>query len=112
MLVCLMDRCVCVQECPFDLFGWVFLVRVSMYLFVLHTWHWDLYGYSSVLGFGRVVSSYAGSCFLYFMKVMALFLNSPSNDNSVRNCKTVLHIFTSLSKSIASYIQFLKCCIT
>ena len=60
-------------ECPFDLFGWVFLVRVVMYRFVLHTWHWDLHGYSSVLGLGQVVSSYPGSCFLYFMKVMALF---------------------------------------
>ena len=107
--VCLIDRCVCVQECQFDLFGWVFLVRVVMYWFVLHTWHWDLHGYSSVLGFGQVVSSYPGSCFLYSMKVMALFSNSPSNDNSVQNCKTVLHIFTSLSKSIASYIRFLKC---
>ena len=84
-------------------------MRVGMYWFVLHTWHWDLHGYSSVLGSGQVVSSYAGSCFLYFMKVMALFSNSPSNDNSVQNCKTVSHIFTSLSKSIASYIQFLKC---
>ena len=46
--VCLMDRCVCVQECPFDLFGWVFFVCVVMYQFVLHTWHWDLHGYSSV----------------------------------------------------------------
>ena len=27
--VCLMDRCVCVQECPFNLFGWVFLVHVA-----------------------------------------------------------------------------------
>ena len=74
--VCLMDRCVCVQECPFDLFGWVFLVHVVMYWFVLHTWHWDLHGYSSVLGFGQVVSPYPGSCFLYSMKVMALFPNS------------------------------------
>ena len=104
-----MDRCVCVQEYPFDLFGWAFLLRVVMYRFVLHTWHWDLHGYSSVLGFGQVVSSYPESCFLYFIKVMALFSNSPSNDDSVQNCKTVLHIFTSLSKPIASYIQFLKC---
>ena len=89
-----MDRCVCVHECPFDLFGWVFLVRVGMYRFVLHSWHWDLHGYSSVLGFGQVVSSYAGLSFLYFMKVMALFSNSPPNDNSVQNCKTVLQIFT------------------
>ena len=104
-----MDRCIRVQECPFDLSGWVFLVHVGMYRFVLHIWHWDLHGYSSVLGFGQVVFSSAGSCFLYFMKAMGLFSNSPSNDNSVQNCKTVLHIFTSLSKSIASCIQFLKC---
>ena len=106
--VCWMDRCVCIQECPFDLFGLVFLVRVGMYRFILHSWHWDLHGYSSVLGFGQVVSSYAGSCSLYFMKVV-LFSNSSPNDNSVQNCKTVLQIFTSLSKSIASFIQFLKC---
>ena len=104
-----MDRCVCVQECPFDLSGWVFLVRVGMYRFVLHSWYWNLHGSSSVLGFGQVVSYYVGSCFLYFMKVMALFSNSPSNHDSVQNCKTVLQIFTSLSKSIASFIQFLKC---
>ena len=59
-----------------------------------------------MLSFGQVVSSYVGSCFLYFMKVMALFSNSPPNDNSVQNCKTVLQIFTSF---IASFIQFLKC---
>ena len=40
---------------------------------------------------------------------MALFSNSPPNDNSVQNCKTVLQIFTSLSKPIASFIQFLEC---
>ena len=78
-----MDRCVCVQECPFDLFLWVSLGHVGMYRFVLHDWHRGLHGYSSVFGFGQVVSSYAGSCFLYFTKVMALFSNSPPNDNSV-----------------------------
>ena len=43
---------------------------------------------------------HASSCFLYFTKVMAFFSNSPPNDNSARNCKTVLQIFTSLSKFI------------
>ena len=78
-----MDQCVCMQECPFDLFGWVFLVCVGMYRFVLHNWHRGLRGYSSVLGFSQVISFYAGTCFLYFMKVIALFSNSPPNDNSV-----------------------------
>ena len=101
-----MDQCVCVQECPFDLFGWVGISFACCHVPV-HFAHLAL-----GLGFGQVVSSYPGSCFLYFMKVMALFSNSSSNDNSVQNCKTVLHIFTSLSKSIASYIRFLKCWIT
>ena len=35
----------------------------------------------------KVVSSYAGSCFLYFTKVMALFSNSPPNDNSVKTAR-------------------------
>ena len=91
--VCLMDRCVCVQECPFDLSGWVFLVRIVMYRFVLHTWRWDLHGYSSVLGFGQVVSSYPGSCFLYFMKVMACFQTHHQmiiQSKTVRQCYTYL----------------------
>ena len=102
--VCLMDRCVChwsaCRSAHLTCLGGYFLYVLSCT---------GSYGYSSVLGFGQVVSSYPGSCFLYFIKVMALFSNSPSNDNSVQNCKTVLHIFTSLSKSIASYIRFLKC---
>ena len=63
--------------------GGYFLVHVGMYRFVLHSWHRDLHGYSSVLSVGQVVSSYAGSCFLYFTKVVALFSSSPPNDNSV-----------------------------
>ena len=47
--VCGMDRCVCVQECPFDLLGWVFLLHVGMYRFVLHGWHRTCIG---VLSFG------------------------------------------------------------
>ena len=68
--------CACVQECPFDLFGWVFLVHVGMYRSFCMT------GIGTI--FGWVVSSYAGdgSCFLYFT-VMALFSNSPPNDDSV-----------------------------
>ena len=58
-------------------------MRVGMYRFVLQGWHWGLHGYSNVLGFGQVVCSYAGSCFLYFTKVMALFSNSPPSDNSI-----------------------------
>ena len=77
--------CQCVQGCPLDLSGWVFLVHVGMYQIVLRDWRRDLHGYGSVLIFGlhRVVSSYAGSCFLYFTKIMAFFSNSPPNDNSV-----------------------------
>ena len=71
---------------------------VGMYRCVLHSWHWELHGYSSVHGFGQVVSSYAGSCFLYFMKVMALFSNSPPNDNSVQ--KTVSSIYVRRSLTI------------
>ena len=79
-----MDRCVCVQECAhLTCLGGYFLVHVGMYRFVLHSWHWDLQGYSSVISVGQVVSSYAGSCFLYFTKVTALFSSSPPNDNSV-----------------------------
>ena len=58
-------------------------MHVGMYRFVLHGWHRGLHGYSSVLGFSQVVSSYPGSCFLYFTIVMALFPNSPTNDSSV-----------------------------
>ena len=65
------------QQCPFDLFGWVhvLLVHVGMYWFILHKWHQDLRGCGGVLSFSLdgVVSSYAGSCFLYFTKVMAFF---------------------------------------
>ena len=68
MCWCVLDGSVCVgvQGRPFDLFGWVFLVHVGMYLFVLHDWLGDLHGYGSVVRFDKVVSSHAGSCFLYF----------------------------------------------
>ena len=95
MCWCLMDRCVCVQECPFDLFGWVFLVRVVMYRFVCTPGIGTCMGIAVCLVSVRWFLLSSGSCFLYFMKVMALFSNSPSNDNSVQNCKTVLHILTS-----------------
>ena len=85
MCWCVLDELVCVgvQGCPFDLFGWVFLVHVGMYWFVLHDWRRDLHGYGSVLSFDWLVSSYAGSCFLYFTKVIALFSNFPPNNNLV-----------------------------
>ena len=96
MCWCVLDGSVCLRAGVPIWLVWVgFLVRVGMYWFVLHSWRWDLHGYSSVLGFGQVVSSYAGSCFLYFMKVVALFSSSSPmiiQSETVRQCyKYLLH---------------------
>ena len=75
--MCWMDQCVLVcRGAHLTCLGGYFLC-IGMYWLVFHDWCQDLHGYGSVLGFDRVVSFYAGSCFLYFTKVMVFFSNSP-----------------------------------
>ena len=68
--------CLCAGVCPFDLLGCVFLVHVGMYRFVLHGWHRDLHGYSSVLSFGQVVSSYMLDHVCYILRKLWLYFQT------------------------------------
>ena len=80
-------------------------MRVGMYRFVLHGWHQGLRGYSSVLAFSQVISSHAGSCFIFYESYGFIFKLTTKFSLKLQDSVTNI---TSLSKSTASFMQFLK----